>query len=105
MATITNSSFATDADDTNSTIYRLFESEVDVTTRTHDDSVNSVSVESNDGDSLTVEDFNGFTAGDLETDHSSDPFEGIFYHMMTLHDTILLSCSTTSQSSITFWQC
>ena len=87
MATITNSSIATDADDTNSTIYRLFESEGDLTTRTQDDSVNSVSVESNDGDSLTVEDFNGFTAGDLETDHSSDPFEGIFYHMMTLHDT------------------
>ena len=56
-----------------------------------EDSVNSVySAGSSmvNTDSLTVKDFPGFTAGDLETDYnSSDPFQGIFYHMMPLQDT------------------
>ena len=38
-------------------------------------------------DSLTIEDFPGFTAGDPESDHhASDPYQGILYHMMPLQD-------------------
>ena len=75
-----NSSILSDA--TNSTIYRLNGSDIRV-----EDSVHSISASSMDRDSLNVEDFNGFTLGDLETDHTSDPFAGIFYHMMPLQDT------------------
>ena len=83
-----SSSQLTDA--TNSTIYRLNESALDKSIRL-EDSVNYVSSAGSsmvNTDSLTVEDFPGFTAGDLETDcHVSDPFQGIFYHMMPLQDT------------------
>ena len=83
-----NSSCLTDT--TNSTIYRLYESTLDRSTRM-EDSVNSVSSAGSsmiNTDSLTVEDFPGFTAGDLKTNcHASDPFQGIFYHMMPLQDT------------------
>ena len=75
-----NSSILSDA--TNSTIYRLNGSDIRV-----EDSIHSISASSMERDSLNVEDFNGFTPGDLETDHTSDPFAGIFYHMMPLQDT------------------
>lgn len=77
------------ANSTNSTIYRLNGSAHEMLTRM-EDSVNSVSsaASSMGTDSLTVEDFNGFTSGDLNTDyHVSDPFQGIFYHLMHLQDT------------------
>ena len=53
-----NSSILTDA--TNSTIYRLNGSDIRV-----EDSIHSISANSMDRDSLNVEDFNGFTPGDL----------------------------------------
>ena len=77
------------ANSTNSTIYRLNGSAHERLTRM-EDSVNSVSsaASSMGTDSLTVEDFNGFTSGDLNSDyHVSDPFQGIFYHLMHLQDT------------------
>ena len=77
------------ANSTNSTIYKLNGSAHERLTRM-EDSVNSVSsaASSMGTDSLTVEDFNGFTSGDLNTDnHLSDPFQGIFYHLMHLQDT------------------
>ena len=74
---------------TNSTIYRLDGSSLDKTTRM-DDSINSESFAGSSmltTDSLTIEDFPGFTAGDPESDHhASDPFQGILYHMMPLQD-------------------
>ena len=64
-------------------------SSLDKTTRV-EDSINS---ESSAGssmlttDSLTIDDFPGFTASDPESDHhASDPFQGILYHMMPLQD-------------------
>ena len=83
-----SSSRLTDA--TNSTIYRLNESALDKSIRM-EDSVNYVSSAGSsmvDTDNLIVEDFPGFTTGDLETDcHVSEPFQGIFYHMMPLQGT------------------
>lgn len=87
MANSQNSSSATDT--TISTIYRLNGSDPDRLT-IMEDSVNSVSsaASSMGTDSLTVEDFNGFTSGDIDSDYPiSDPFQGIFYHMMPLQDT------------------
>ena len=93
-------------DFTNSTIYRLDDSTPDSIIRM-EDSINSISsAESSictnpdsissagssiictNPDSLAVEDFSGFITGDPETDyHASDPFQGIFYHIMPLVDT------------------
>ena len=76
---------------TNSTIYRLDESSLDKSAVT-EDSINS---ESSTGtsmmtlDSLSVEDFSGFTAPDLETDRQpSDLFDRLLYHLSPLQDSI-----------------
>ena len=55
-------------------------------------SVSSVGSNITISDSLTaMEDFPGFWPGDVELDENvTDPFQGIFYHIMPLQDSIFL---------------